>query len=167
MEGAVNTNAIINILKPKFENPVMVFLLNCAQTKANHIRFIKRAAKNEAVWLLKSEEGIANSTSHEEYAKEILMFWSDRAYAARVRKGPYADYYSNSIEEEVSLFDFLYRWLPGMYADEVLAGTNWNQGLVGTEIDPFELREGIENAMQPKQRAAYEAQYESLKAEES
>jgi len=147
MEGAVNTNAIINIFKPKFQNPVMVFLLNSAQTKVNHIRFIKRAAKNEAVWLLKSEEGIANSTSHEEHAKEILMFWSDRAY--------------------VSLFDFLYRWLPGMSADEVLAGTNWNQGLVGTEIDPFELREGIENAMQPKQRAAYEAQYESLKAEES
>jgi len=143
MEGAVNTNAIINIFKPKFQNPVMVFLLNSAQTKVNHIRFIKRAAKNEAVWLLKSEEGIANSTSHEEHAKEILMFWSDRAYT------------------------FLYRWLPGMSADEVLAGTNWNQGLVGTEIDPFELREGIENAMQPKQRAAYEAQYERLKAEVS
>ena len=144
----------------------MVFLLNSAQTKANHTRFIKRVVKHEVVWLLKSDEGIANSTSHQEHEKEILMFWSDKAYASRIKKGPYADYYYDFIEKEISLFDFLHRWLPGMSSDDVLAGTNWNQGLVGTEIEAFELREQLDKAMQPKQRDAYQAQYDTLKAKE-
>ena len=144
----------------------MVFLLNSAQTKANHARFVKRSVKNEVVWLLESPDGIANSTSHDEQETEILMFWSDKAYAVRVKNGSYSEYYADYTPRDIQLFDFLYRWLPGMSGDNVLAGTNWNQGLVGTEIDPFELREEIEKAMQPEQRAAYEAKYNNLKADE-
>jgi len=144
----------------------MVFLLNRAQTKANHARFVKRLAKHECVWLLESPEGIANSTSHDENETEVLMFWSDKAYANRVKKGPYSEYYESYTPKDITLFDFLFRWLPGMSADNILVGTNWNQGLVGTEIDPFQLREEIEHAMQPKQRAANEAKYTTLKADE-
>jgi len=144
----------------------MVFLLNSAQTKANHVRFIKRAVKHENVWILESDEGIASSTSHGEDETEILMFWSDKAYANRVRKGPYSEYYEGYSPQEIGLFDFLYLWLPGMSADKILVGTNWNQGLVGTEIAPVQLREALEEAMQPKQRTAYKAKYTTLKADE-
>jgi hypothetical protein len=62
----------------------------------------------------------------------------------------------------MSLFDFLFRWLPGMSGDGVLAGPNWNQDLVGLELDPFELRESIELALSSEQTEAHMIQYRSL-----
>lgn len=59
----------------------------------------------------------------------------------------------------MTLFDFLFRWLPGMSGDGVLAGPNWNQDLIGLEIDPFALRESIDSALSPEQMAAHQVQY--------
>ncbi len=71
------------------------------------------------------------------------MFWSDRAYAKRVRDNGFGD----CQETPMNLFDFLYRWLPGMSGDGVLAGTNWTGDLIGIEITPYELRKEIEDQL--------------------
>ncbi len=71
------------------------------------------------------------------------MFWSDRAYAERVRK---ADLPEHS-PVDISLFDLLFRWLPGMSGDGVLAGTNWTGQLIGLESDPDELQDQIIDEM--------------------
>jgi hypothetical protein len=62
----------------------------------------------------------------------------------------------------MSLFDFMYRWLPGMSRDGVLAGPNWTGDLSGLELDPFELRQAIESAMSPEHLARHEAMYREL-----
>jgi hypothetical protein len=48
---------------------------------------------------------------------------------------------------EIGLFDFLFRWLPGMERDRVLAGTNWNGDLAGREIEPDGLKDELLDAI--------------------
>lgn len=126
----------------------------------NHRRFVERLIANECVWYLKGDTGVAASTSNYDDEAEdgpeqettVLMFWSDRAYATRVKTNGFEDY----LEESMELFNFLYRWLPGMTRDGVLAGTNWSGDLIGVEKDPFELREEIESLMPEALKGDYE-----------
>lgn len=133
-------------------------LLDEGTVESNFKRFVKRIIESETVFYLSNDNGVANSVSNDDEETVILMFWSDRAYASR----------ANQIFEEkydvtkMELFDFLYRWLPGMSGDNVLAGTNWNGELVGREIDPFELREIIEEQMPLELHEKYEAKYNEL-----
>lgn len=86
----------------------------------------------------------------------MLLFWSDEAYARRAQQ-EFPEY----APAQIGLFDFLFRWLPGMSGDGVLAGTNWTGDLVGLEKDPYELRTEIEAAMPPEVSAAHKARYEA------
>ncbi len=114
----------------------MVRLLDRATCEENHDRFVRRVIESETVWYLKHSDGVANSVSNDDEVTTILLFWSDSAYANRFRDKGFGDYKETSM----NLFDFLYRWLPGMSGDGVLAGTNWTGDLIGLEINPYELR---------------------------
>lgn len=133
-------------------------LLDSATVESNFQRFIERVIESESVFYLGNEDGVANSVSNEDEETVILMFWSDRAYATRAK-----ECFDEHFDEiEMDLFDFLYRWLPGMSGDGVLAGPNWNGDLVGREVDPFELRELIEARMPSELIKKYEAEYSEL-----
>jgi len=133
-------------------------LLDGATVESNFQRFVKRIIENETVYYLSNDNGVAESVSNDDEETNVLMFWSDRAYAARAN-----DIFEEDFNEtEMELFDFLYRWLPGMSGDNVLAGPNWNGELVGREIDAFELREIIEEKMSPELHKKYEAKYNEL-----
>ena len=133
-------------------------LLDSAAVESNFQRFIDRVIESESVFYLGNEEGVANSVSNDDEETVVLMFWSDRAYATRAKKC-----FDEHFEEvEMDLFDFLYRWLPGMSGDGVLAGPNWNVDLVGRETDPFELREILEEKMPSELVAKYENKYNEL-----
>ncbi len=133
-------------------------ILDSATVESNFQRFIKRIIENEAVFYLSNEDGVANSVSNEDEEIVILMFWSDRAYATRVKH----NFDEEFEEKEMDLFSFLYQWLPGMSGDEVLAGPNWNGDLVGREINPFELRELIEDNMSMDLIEKYEQKYNEI-----
>ena len=133
-------------------------LLDSATVESNFQRFIDRIIENGTVYYLANENGVANSVTNEDEETVILMFWSDRAYANRAKQC----FEKHFDELEMDLFDFLYRWLPGMSGDGVLAGPNWNGDLVGREIDPFELREEIEKRMPSELVAKHEAKYNEL-----
>jgi hypothetical protein len=90
------------------------------------------------------------------------MFWSDRAYASRVKNNGFENYEVECLE----LFNFLYRWLPGMTGDRVLDGTNWSGDLIGVEKDPFELREEIEASMPETIKIEYEMRAAALMKKE-
>ena len=133
-------------------------LQDSATVEASYQRFLKRVAESEIVIYLSNNEGVANSVSNDDEEATILMFWSDEAYAKRVE---------NVLPEEfevaqMSLFDFLYRWLPGMSGDGVLAGPNWDGNLFGKELDPFELREDLEEIMSKSLHEKYEQKYIEL-----
>ena len=133
-------------------------LLDSATVESNFQRFIDRIIEKESVFYLSNEDGVANSVSNEDEDTVILMFWSDRAYATRAKKC-FDEHFD---EVEMDLFDFLYKWLPGMSGDDVLAGPNWNGDLVGRELDPFELREEIEERMSSDLVVKYEEKYNEL-----
>jgi hypothetical protein len=56
-----------------------------------------------------------------------MPFWSDRAYAQQCARNEWADYQATAIPLDMSLDE----WLPGLAADGLLAGTNWNAHLIG------------------------------------
>jgi hypothetical protein len=91
-------------------------LLDSATVELNFERFVERIIERESVFYLANSDGVANSVSNEDEETVILMFWSDRAYATRAKSN-----FNEEFEEvEIDLFDFLYRWLPGMTVDGVL-----------------------------------------------
>ena len=134
-----------------------------ATLRANHDRFVARVAATEVVWGLQSSDGFASCPSHADEVREVTLFWSDRADAVRVEKAAFPEYEP----VELSLFDFLYRWLAGMERDRVLAGTNWNTDLAGLEMDPAALRDQLLTAMGPDKGRQYAQRLQSaLKRQE-
>ena len=112
---------------------------NTADCEADSKRFITRCLASELVWHLTSGSQVAycesNGSDASEDERVVLLFFSDEAYAKRAGNGHFPDYTAQSID----LFDFLYRWLPGMTTDGVLAGPNWSGDLVGLEFEPYHL----------------------------
>jgi hypothetical protein len=114
-------------------------LRNTADCQADVDRFIGRVVESETVWYLASENGTAfcESNSEEDEDQEepptVLLFFSDAAYARRSQNQHFAGYQVTRMD----LFDFLYRWLPGMTDDRILAGPNWSGDLVGLEIPAY------------------------------
>jgi DNA polymerase III delta prime subunit len=133
-------------------------ILDSATVESNFQRFINRVIENETVFYLSNDEGVANSVSNDDEETIILMFWSDRAYAERANRILPEEF----SESEMTLFEFLYRWLPGMTGDGVLSGPNWNGDLIGREIEPLDLRTKIEERMPPELLEEYEESYREL-----
>ena len=123
-----------------------------ATIRDNHERFLRRVVESETVWGLDTGCGFAWCESNEADDREVIVFWSDRAYAERAQKTEFTDCSVKSI----SLFDYLFRWLPGMANDEVFAGTNWTADLAGLEIEPEDLQEQILNEMPPEMISRYQ-----------
>src|SRR4051794_7790622 len=61
-------------------------LHDSATIRANHERFVARVAELEVVWGLQAPSGFAVCPSNEDEARQVLMFWSDRGYASRVKQ---------------------------------------------------------------------------------
>jgi hypothetical protein len=139
---------------------------NTADCQADVDRFIRRVVDSEFVWYLSSDRGTAYCESNDDESQEepraILLFFSDKAYARRAQVRHFSDYEVTSM----SLFDFLYRWLPGMTGDGVLAGPNWTGDLIGLEMEAFPLRESIESIMTREHLERYRKQCDELSGRE-
>ncbi|QZA82274.1 DUF2750 domain-containing protein [Deefgea piscis] len=98
----------------------------------NYERFIKKVRESKIVWGLKSENGWANCDSNE-FDCQVLLFWSEQAYAKRHAKAEWANYQPAEIE----LKSFIDNWLNGMHKDGLLAGVNFNADLAGLEVAPL------------------------------
>jgi hypothetical protein len=109
----------------------------------NHRRFIERVAKSRVVWGLRSPEGWAAAPANDDESREVMPFWSDRAYAARSAKDQWAAYEPTSIDID----SFIDKWLRGMNRDGLLVGTNWDAHLIGLEIEPVELARALLDTM--------------------
>ncbi|HSZ24849.1 MAG TPA: DUF2750 domain-containing protein [Cytophagaceae bacterium] len=110
------------------------------EIQQRHKTFITCICETETVWALEKEEGFATSTSlnyedDDDEPVEVLCFWSDKDLAASCAKDDWQDYSPVAI----SLGDFIENWCIGMANDLILAGTNFDQDLIGHEIDSLEL----------------------------
>jgi hypothetical protein len=117
-------------------------------SKERHDRFLQRVVEGREIWGLKSAAGwcVSPSTRDESEGRQVMPFWSDRAYAQQCAKDDWVAYEPTTI----SLDEFLHRWLPGMVRDGVLVGTNWNAHLVGMEMEPSKLSEELSLALRTK-----------------
>jgi hypothetical protein len=126
-------------------------LQDTATVQANHERFVRRVIASECVWGARNESGFQSCVSNEDESRSVLLFWSDAAYARRAISLDFRDCEAASID----LFSFLFRWLPGMVADNVLGGTNYTADLCGLELEPMNLQEQLLDAMPPEMLGQY------------
>jgi hypothetical protein len=111
--------------------------------------------EHEAVWTIWADAGPLISDSNDEPPpRDVYLFFSDEAYAQRVLRVSWPDSPSFS-SREISLFDFLHRWLPGLDDDGHLCGTNWTGDLIGFEIEPRHLQVQLRERLPPAVEARY------------
>jgi hypothetical protein len=110
-----------------------------ATSEVNLRRFIERVRERGEVWGLRSDRGWAYCHSNEYENTDVLVFWSDRAYAQRHVKGEWSAHNPTAIP----LDEFLDSWLLGMHEDGALVGPNWDVGLCGLEVEPRELADKL------------------------
>lgn len=101
--------------------------------------FINEVLATEIVWGLSNDEGWAVCESNDFPSKEVLLFWSNEKLAKELCQAEWSEYNPVPIRFD----DFIDAWLHGMCEDEVLAGINWNQALIGPEIEPLMLIEDL------------------------
>ncbi len=125
-------------------------------------RFLRRVAETEVVWYLSGVYGTAYRESGEETADGspaiVLLFFSEESLAQGVQEQKFAKY----TVVQMSLFEFLIRWLPGMANDGARAGPDWNSELTGAEFDPNDLGDKIDSLLSEEQRAEHEARFRDL-----
>jgi hypothetical protein len=110
-------------------------LQNRATCESNYRRFIERVLKSGEVWGLRCDAGWAYCVSNEYEATDVLVFWSDRAYAQRHVQGDWSKYEATVIPLDL----FIDNWLRGMNDDGALVGPNWDAALCGLEVEPREM----------------------------
>ncbi|WP_422659880.1 DUF2750 domain-containing protein [Paenibacillus sp. EC2-1] len=109
-------------------------------SKRRYEKFISRISQNKMVWGLKSEHGWCVCESNEYEDTEVMLFWSDEAYARQCA----IEEWSHYIPAPITLEEFKYSWLYGMNEESLLVGVNWNVKLIGLEIEPYDLLKELE-----------------------
>ncbi len=109
-----------------------------SEAELNHRRFVVRIIQTERVWGIRGPQGFLPVRSDQVNGLDVLPFWSDAAYARRS-----AHLFEEAEVDSLELFEFLFRWLPGMSEDGLLAGTNWTGDLTGREVEALELQDEI------------------------
>lgn len=110
-----------------------------ASSESNYRRFIEHIGQSGEVWGLRCDDGWAYCPSNEYEDTDVLVFWSDRAYAQRHVQGDWNQHKPTPIP----LNEFIDHWLEGMHEDGALVGPNWDSGLCGLEIEPLEIAQKL------------------------
>ena len=108
--------------------------------KTRHLRFVKTVSDSEIVYGLKSKNGYATSSStqyEDDVGKPIGMicFWAEKVRAKSCAKDDWKKYKVS----EIPLAEFMENWCIGMANDGLLIGTQFDQNLLGHEVEPLDL----------------------------
>ena len=107
-----------------------------ATSEANFERFIARSLEGAKVYGLQDRDGgWAVCPSREYDDTDVIVLWSDRAYAARHIRAEWSAYHVS----EIGLDEFIGAWLRGMHEDGSLVGPNWDANLCGLEVEATEV----------------------------
>ena len=110
------------------------------EQNASHRKFVTGVVATGIVWTLEDDEGCANIDSETYETEEgepeiVLCYWSDEKGARAASEKHWPDHDVG----EITLSDFMENWCVGMQSDGVIAGTNFDPELLGTEILPLDL----------------------------
>ena len=104
-------------------------------------RLVVECLENGCVWGLQDVDGnwsLVSSIDNDSI--DVIPFWSAEGLAQALCTGDWDVYKPIAIELE----EFLDDWLPGMHADVLMVGINWNTELEGQEMEPLDLLEEFE-----------------------
>ncbi len=118
-----------------------------ATSEANYERFVARSLKGGKVYGLQDRDGAwAVCPSQEFKDRDVIVFWSDQAYAARHIIAEWAEYKVS----EIGLDEFIGAWLRGMHEDGSLVGPNWDANLCGLEVNAVEVAKRLTEDDEPE-----------------
>ena len=130
------------------------------EATANEIadRFLDTVAAKGFVYWLSSANASAASESTRFVVDGVpltaLPFFSHPGRARAVQEA----HFPQHDVQQMSLFDFLYRWIPRMSKDRVAVGIDWRHDLCGPERDPVKLADAIAFRLTPEMKAKLDAQ---------
>jgi hypothetical protein len=104
-------------------------------------RLVVECLESGCVWGLQDTDGnwsLVSSIDNDSI--DVIPFWSAEGLAQALCTGDWDVYKPVAIELE----EFLDDWLPGMHADVLMVGINWNTELEGQEMEPLDLLEEFE-----------------------
>ena len=108
----------------------------------NYHKFFEEIFKNEMVFTIEDDGGIPTPMTHK--GKSAMPFWSLKSRAEKIIKNVPA--YQGFRVKEISLKDFIEKWLTGLSKDELNVGVNWaGPRAVGYDVKPNELKITLEN----------------------
>ncbi len=111
-----------------------------SQSSAQYYAFIEEILKCRKVWAIKDEQGFPSTTNIN--GQTSIPFWSLKSRAEEVIKN--VPTFSNFQPHEISLEDFINRWLNGLEKDSLYVGVNWSgKRATGYDIKPNEVLERI------------------------
>jgi hypothetical protein len=99
--------------------------------------FLQEALNNREIWLLQNDEGMACQNALEHEGCMSILFWSNGMQAENERAGEFENLEAHSL----SLFQFMFHWLPNMGEEQVVCGLNWDVDNGGLEVTPQDLLE--------------------------
>jgi len=108
--------------------------------KNRHQKFVKTVCENGIVYGLKNKNGFATSSSNQlEYDNGfpigMICFWAEKVRAKSCAKDEWRKYNVT----EITLAEFMENWCVGMANDGLLIGTQFDQNLLGHEVEPLDL----------------------------
>lgn len=109
----------------------------------NYARFIEDALTMGCVWSLQSPEGWALCPANSNDEIDVMPLWSQPEFAEHHTVDEWQDYEVVAI----ALDELLDDWLPGLHEDVILVGPNWNAELLGDEVEPLDLLEDFDQAV--------------------
>ena len=103
--------------------------------------FIRKIADFEVVWGL-YDNGWAMADN--DLDKQVIPFWPEHDFARICRTGVWKNYEP----KEITLADFLNKWLPGMEKDGKLAGIFYIPGGRGVVLEPTKVLKDINEELE-------------------
>lgn len=101
-------------------------------------QFVDDVLETQQIWGLKHPDmGWAVCESNEYEDTTVYVFWSNEGSARQHISEEWSDYAATPIDLE----PFLEEWLFGMNEEGLLAGIDWDENLVGDEVEPLDLAE--------------------------
>lgn len=109
----------------------------------NYHLFLHDAVATGCVWGLEGPAGWALCDSESFPDSQVMPFWSQPEFAQSHCVDEWQVYKVVAVSTE----EFLDEWLPGMHDDEIIVGVNWNAELAGQEVEPLDLLEDFDAAL--------------------
>ena len=107
-----------------------------------HERFLYHLNRFDVIYGLRNADGFV-TTNSSDGKSAVMLVWSDRDTAQGI-----ADTKLKGSEvHEISLYDFMFSWIPGMRQDGVMLGINWSAEAAGLELTIDGIKAEIERTM--------------------